>query len=55
MNSKSTESFFSFSERADLTAIINSDNSISYKDQFTQAKQIAFALSNKGITKDFWR
>ena len=52
MNSKSTDSFFSFSERADLNAIINSDKSVSYKDLFTQAKQIAFALSNKGITKD---
>jgi O-succinylbenzoic acid--CoA ligase len=52
MNLKSTNNFFSFSERSDLTAIINSDKSISYKDLFTQAKQIAFALLNKGITKD---
>lgn len=52
MTLKSTDSFFSFSERNDLTAIINSDESISYKDLFTQAKQIAFALSNKGIKKD---
>ncbi len=54
MNSKSTDSFFSFSERADLNAIINSDNSISYKDLLTQAKQIAFAFSNKGIKKDHY-
>ena len=52
MNSKSIDSFFSFTERADLTAIIKSDESISYKDLFTQAKQIAFVLSNKGIKKD---
>ena len=52
MTLKSTDSFFSFSERDDLTAIINSDKSISYKDLFVQAKQIAFALSNNGIKKD---
>ena len=52
MTLKSTDSFFSLSERADLAAIINSDKSISYKDLFTQAKQIAFALSDKGIIKD---
>ena len=52
MTLKSTDSFFSFSERDDLTAIIKSDKSISYKDLFTQAKQIAFVLSNKGIKKD---
>jgi len=52
MKLKPTNNFFSFSERADLTAIINSGKSIPYKDLFTQAKQIAFALSNKGIVKD---
>ena len=41
MTLKSTDSFFSFSERADLTAIINSDKSFSQKDLFTQAKKIA--------------
>ncbi len=52
MNSKSTDSFFNFSEKADLTAIINSNNSISYKDIYTQSKQIAFTLLNKRIAKE---
>lgn len=52
MNSKSTDSFFNFSERADLTSIINSNNSISYKDIYAQSKQIAFTLSNKRIVKE---
>jgi o-succinylbenzoate---CoA ligase len=51
MNSKSTNNFFNFSERADLTAIIKSDESISYKDLFARANQIAFSLSEFGIRK----
>ncbi len=52
MNSKSTNSFFNFSDRNDLTAILKSDSLISYRDLFTQANHIALALSNKEIDKD---
>ncbi len=52
MNSKSTNNFFNFSNRIDLTAVIKSEFSISYQKLFDQSMQIAFALSNKGIKKD---
>ncbi len=51
MNLKSTRNFFNFSNRADLTAIIKSDKSISYKNLFARASQQAFSLSEFGIRK----
>ena len=49
MNSNSQNSFFTFSNRKDLTAIIKSDTLISYDELFHKAQQIAFTLSLKGI------
>ena len=52
MNSKSTNNFFNFSERADLTAIIKSDESIFYKDLFTRANKLSSSLLDFGINKN---
>jgi o-succinylbenzoate---CoA ligase len=48
---KPQNSFFNFSDREDLLAIIKTQESISYQDLFSQANQIAFLLSDKGIEK----
>lgn len=51
MNFKSTNSFFNYSDSKELKSIIQSDTSISYKELFKKANQIAFALSKEGINK----
>ncbi|MCU0342341.1 MAG: o-succinylbenzoate--CoA ligase [Ignavibacterium sp.] len=51
MNLKPTNNFFNFSERNDLEAIIKSHFSISYKELFSEAKQIASGFLNNGINK----
>lgn len=52
MDSTPKKNFFNFSDRNDLTAIIQSGFTISYKELFNQANHIAFALSDKGIEKN---
>ena len=45
MLSKSSHNFFSFSDRENLTAIIESEQTISYKSLFNQAKELSEALN----------
>lgn len=52
MNLNSSNAFFNYSDRKDLTAIIKSDISISYCDISTKAYQLANSLSEKGIEKN---
>ncbi len=51
MNSQSTNNFFNFTHRQDLTAIIKSDNSILYKELFDRSIKIAVKLSEEKILK----
>jgi O-succinylbenzoic acid--CoA ligase len=51
MNLKFTNSFFNFSNRNDLTAIINSRISVSYKELFSEANKTASMFLNRGIKK----
>jgi len=52
MNSESTNSFYNFSNRNDLTAIIKSGTTISYKDLFAQANLFSTSFSQYGIKKN---
>lgn len=52
MNSHSTNTFFNFSKRQDLTAIIRANQTISYKELFGRSNQLASELSKTGITKN---
>ncbi|MDP2362375.1 MAG: o-succinylbenzoate--CoA ligase [Ignavibacteria bacterium] len=52
MKSKSINSFFNFSNRIDLTAIIKSDITISYKELFAKANQFSTKFSEYGIKKN---
>jgi len=48
---ESQNTFFRFSNRQDLTAIITSDSQISYKDLFISAGKLASTFSDCGIDK----
>lgn len=52
MSSTNNNSFFKFSDRTDLTAIIQSDFSISYRDLFAESNIIAQSFFNAGIKKN---
>jgi len=52
MKSKSVNCFVNFSNREDLTAIIKSDITISYKNLFAQANQFLTKFSEYGIKKN---
>lgn len=52
MNFKLTNNFFNYCDSIELKSIIKSDTSISYKDLFIKANQLAYALSQKGINKN---
>lgn len=51
MNSAPANSFFNFSNRTDLNAVIKSNKSISYGALFSKANQIAQLILEEGITK----
>jgi O-succinylbenzoic acid--CoA ligase len=52
MKNYSSKSFFDFSGRKDLAAIIKSDSTISYKKLFDNSKKIASGLKDFGIRKN---
>ena len=52
MISKSKNNFFNFSDSTNLTAIIKSDASISYRDLFTKSNIIAHSLFSAGINRN---
>jgi O-succinylbenzoic acid--CoA ligase len=52
MDTKSTNRFFNYFDSKELKSIIHSDISISYKELFKKANQLAFALSKEGINKN---
>ena len=54
MNQESTINFFKFSDRKDLTAVIDTNNSISYKDLFEQSNQLSNRFAEEGIEKNIY-
>jgi len=54
MNQESTINFFRFSDRKDLTAVIDTNNSISYKDLFELSNQLSKRFAEEGIEKNIY-
>ncbi len=52
MNLSPQNTFYSFKDRQDLTAIIKSDKSFSYKELFDKSNKIASVLHGEGIKKN---